>query len=110
MARMQMGRLLAMQGLTIVIPDGSLLRADPGPKYPGIRNKGEAGILGSRLSRLAALVRDDTRKAVQRRSQMRFLFPFVGGSGLEAAIPIGIVDVDGVDFDAVLLRIAHDLG
>jgi len=37
-------------------------RADPGPKYPGI--KGETGDPGSRLSRLTALGRDDNPKAM----------------------------------------------
>src|SRR3989442_304045 len=37
-------------------------RADPGPKYPGIGNQAEAGVLGSRLSRLTALGRDDKSK------------------------------------------------
>ena len=41
-------------------------RADPGPKYPGIRAQGAAGVHGSRLSRLEALGQDDNRKGRSR--------------------------------------------
>jgi hypothetical protein len=34
--------------------------------YPGIRNEGEAGVHGSRLSRLKALGRDDNRRGCKR--------------------------------------------
>src|SRR5262245_48254962 len=44
-----------------VIPGEPRERRDPGSKYPGISQTGAAGVLGSRLSRLAALGRDDTR-------------------------------------------------
>ena len=59
-----------LQCPSIVIPDGSLgalraRRADPGPKYPGIRELGRAGVHGSRLSRLKALGRDDNREPEQ---------------------------------------------
>src|SRR4051812_33642860 len=37
----------------------SAMRADPGPMSPGLRNQGDAGVYGSRLSRLVALGRDD---------------------------------------------------
>src|SRR4051794_19333101 len=37
----------------------SAMRADPGPMSPGLRNQGDAGVHGSRLSRLVALGRDD---------------------------------------------------
>ena len=54
----------APRDLCIVIPDSSLQRADPGPRYPEMGtmrcgSETNAGRLGSRLSRLKALGRDD---------------------------------------------------
>src|SRR5262245_8850755 len=40
----------------------SAMRADPGPMSPGLGNQGEAGVHGSRLSRLEALGRDDAAR------------------------------------------------
>src|SRR2546422_2411854 len=48
--------------LSVCHPGRRAKRADPGPKYPGIGNQAEAGVLGSRLSRLTALGRDDKSK------------------------------------------------
>jgi hypothetical protein len=56
--------LRAHMNLSLVIPDGSRKRSDPGPMYPGVRKKTETGIHGSRLSRLKALGRDDKRESL----------------------------------------------
>src|SRR5262245_10805762 len=49
-----------------VIPGEPQERRDPGSKYPGIGQKDTAGVHGSRLSRLAALGRDDSREVTSR--------------------------------------------
>ncbi|HKA81136.1 MAG TPA: DUF4381 domain-containing protein [Xanthobacteraceae bacterium] len=46
-----------------VIPGEPLERRDPGSKYPGISQTDTAGVHGSRLSRPAALGRDDSQEA-----------------------------------------------
>src|SRR2546426_2658081 len=45
-----------------VIPDGERSEPIRDPSIPAFGNQGEAGVLGSRLSRLTALGRDDKSK------------------------------------------------
>jgi penicillin-binding protein 1C len=63
-------------------------QGDPGPKYPGIGNKGETGVHGSRLSRLKALGRDDNRELVGKQGKRRWRMALIA-IGLACLLSLG---------------------
>src|SRR5262249_24439138 len=85
-------------------PGRRALRVDPGPMYPGVKNEGEAGVHGSRLSRLRALGRDDKPRGWNRHRILRYRASR-RSKNLQASPPAEPSVADGVD---VLVPVALD--